>query len=157
MTRNAHDEARERISLGSSLSAEQQALLRSHLNECGECREYAEAAGSVIRALRSMPIAADARLVRATQMRVRFHASRLRETRERMWLVGMACLGVGLSATMTVPFLWRLCAWMGERAGVSAPVWQTGFMFFFFAPALLVGVSLLARGRDFVNNRGRSR
>ena len=157
MTRNAHDEAREIIALGSSLSAEQQVLLRAHLNECEGCRKYAEASSHVIRALRSMPVAADARLVRATQMRVRFHASRLRETRERMWLVGMACLGVGLSATMTVPFLWRLFAWMGERAGVSAAVWQTGFMFFFIAPALLVGVSLLARGSDFVNNRGRSR
>jgi len=157
MSGNAHDETREKIALGTSLSGEQQALVRAHLYECEECRKYAEATSSVIRTLRSMPIAADARLVRATQMRVRFHASRLRETRERMWLVGMACLGVGLSATLTVPFLWRLFAWMGERAGVSAPIWQTGFMFFFIAPALLVGLLLLARGSDFVNNRERSR
>ena len=146
MTRNAHDEARQLIALGDGLPEAQQAWLRAHLQECEGCRHYAEAANGVVHSLRSLPLAADSRLVRATQMRVRFHAARLRETRERMWLVGMACLGVGWSATLTVPFLWRLFAWMGERTGVSDLVWQAGFMFFFFAPALVVGGLLLARG-----------
>jgi predicted anti-sigma-YlaC factor YlaD len=151
MTRDAHDEARELIALGDGLSDTQRAWLRSHLDECEACRHYVEAAGRVVRALRSQPLAADSRLVRATQMRVRFHASRLRETRERMWLVAMACLGVGLSATLTLPVLWRLFAWMGERAGVSTWVWQAGFMFFWVAPALVVGALLLARGTHFTN------
>jgi len=157
MTRNAHDEVRELIALGGDLPEAQQVSLQAHLDECEACRHYAEAVSGVVRALRSVPIAADARLVRATQMRVRFHASRLRETRERVWLVGMACLGVGLSATLTVPFLWRLFAWMGERAGVSTLVWQTGFMFFFIAPALLVSVLLLARGTHLTSNGEQSR
>jgi predicted anti-sigma-YlaC factor YlaD len=157
MRRNAHDEARELIATGKGLSDTQQAWLRPHLDECEACRHYAEAANGVVRSLRSLPLAADARLVRATQMRVRFHASRLRENRERMWLVGMACLGVGLSATLTVPLLWRLFAWMGERAGVSTVVWQTGFMFFFIAPALVVSVLLLARGTHLTNNGEQSR
>jgi predicted anti-sigma-YlaC factor YlaD len=152
MTRNPHDEARELIALGEGLPEAQQSWLHAHLDECEACRNYGEAANGVVRAVRSLPIAADARLVRATQMRVRFHASRLRETRERMWLVGMACLGVGLSATLSVPFLWRLFAWMGERAGVAALVWQTGFMVFFIAPALAVSVLLLARGTHLTNN-----
>jgi predicted anti-sigma-YlaC factor YlaD len=157
MTRNTHDEARELIALDEDLSDAQQARLRAHLDECEACRDYAEAANGLVRALRSVPLAADSRLVRATQMRVRFHASRLRETRERLWLVGMACLGVGLSATLTVPFLWRAFAWMGEWAGVSTLVWQTGFMFFFIAPALVVSVLLLARGTHLTNNGGQSR
>jgi predicted anti-sigma-YlaC factor YlaD len=157
MTGNPHDEAQELIALGDGLSDPQQVWLRAHLDECEACRHYAEAANGVVRALRSLPLAADARLVRATQMRVRFHASRLRETRERMWLVGMACLGVGLSATLTLPLLWRLFAWMGEGAGVPTLVWQTGFMFFFVAPALVVSVLLLARGTHLTNNGGRSR
>ena len=157
MTRNAHDEAREMIALGDALTDAQQAWLQTHLVECEACCHYAEAANGVVRTLRSLPIAADSRLVRATQMRVRFHASRLRETRERMWLVGMACLGVGLSTTLTVPFLWRLFAWMGEWAGAPALVWQTGFMFFFIAPALVVGVLLLARGTHLTNNGEQSR
>jgi len=157
MTRNAHDEAQELIALGEGLSDAQQARLRAHVQECIACRDYEEAAGRVVRALRSQPLAADSRLVRATQMRVRFHASRLREMRERLWLVGMACLGVGLSATLTVPLLWQLFAWMGERAGVSTLVWQTGFMFFFIAPALVVSGLLLARGTHLTNNGEQSR
>jgi len=146
MTQDAHHDMRELIALGESLSAEQQRRLQAHLEECGECREYAEAASRVEAALRSVPLAADARLVRATQMRVRFHAARLREARERMWLVGVACLGVGLSATLTVPLVWKLFAWIGERAGVSNAVWEAGFAFFWIAPALVVSLLLLARG-----------
>ena len=146
MTRDIHDEVRELIALGNGLSGAQQSWLQAHLEECGACRDYAEAAQRVVRALRSLPVAADARLVRATQMRVRFHAARLRETRECMWLVGMACLAVGFSATLTLPLLWRLFAWMGEWAGISSPVWQAGFVFFSIAPAVVVSVLLLVRG-----------
>jgi predicted anti-sigma-YlaC factor YlaD len=153
MTRNAHDEARELIALGEGLSQAQQAWLRSHLHECEACRNYAEAAKAVVRNLRSLPLAADSRLVRATQMRVRFHAGRLREARQRMWLVGMACLAVGLSATVTAPLLWRLFAWLGAWAGVSALVWQASFIFFFLAPALVVSVLLLARGTHWTSDR----
>jgi predicted anti-sigma-YlaC factor YlaD len=152
MTGNLHDEARELIALGESLSDAQQVWLRSHLDQCEACSHYAETANEVVRTLRSQPLAADSRLVRATQMRVRFHAARLRETRERMWLVAMACLGVGLSATLTIPFLWRLFAWMGERAGVATLVWQAGFMFFFIAPALVVSVLLLLRDTHVTNS-----
>jgi len=157
MTRETHDEARTLIALGESLSDSQQAWLRAHLEDCEACRHHAEATDGVVRSLRSMPLAADARLVRATQMRVRFHARRLRETRERMWLVAVACLGVGLSATLTIPLLWRLFAWMGEWAGVSTLAWQAGFVFFFFAPALVVGVLLVARGTHLANDSERLR
>ena len=146
MTRDPHDEARELIALGDALSDAQSVWLRNHLERCAACREHAEAADKMIRALRSLPLAADARLVQTTQTRVRFHAARLQETRERMWLVGMACFAVGLSATLTLPLLWRLFAWMGEQAGVSTLMWQAGFMVFFIAPALVVSVVLLARG-----------
>jgi len=157
MSRNPHDEARELIALGGDLSDAQQTWLQVHLDECEACRHYGEDANGVVRTLRSLPLAADARLARATQMRVRFHASRLREARERLWLVGMACLGVGLSATLTAPFLWRLFAWMGEQVGVSSLVWQTAFMFFFIAPALVVSVLLLARGTHLAGNGDHSR
>ena len=156
MTRNSHDEARELIALGEGLSEKEQTWLRTHLAECEACRDYAEAAGRAVRALRSVPVTADSRLVRATQMRVRFHASRLRETRERMWFVGVACLLVGISSALTAPLLWRFFEWTGEQAGVSNTVWQTGFAFFCVAPALVVGALLLARGTHLKTDRERS-
>ena len=152
MTRTAHDEARELIALGETLSGAQQKWLRAHLDDCAACRAYADAAGRVVTAVRSLPLAADARLVRATQMRVRFHAARVRETRERMWLVALACLSVGISTTFTVPLLWRLFAWIGGTVGVAAPFWQAGFAIFFFTPALVVSVILLARGTHLASN-----
>lgn len=161
MTRSAHEEARELIALAGTddrdLSEAQQIWLRAHLEECEACRHYAEAAHAVVRSLRSLPLAADSRLVRATQMRVRFHADRLREARERIWLVGLACLGVGLSATLTVPLFWRLFAWMGAWAGVSNWVWQTGFAFCWIAPALVVSALLLARGTHLSGNPEKQR
>ena len=157
MTRDAHDEARELIALGEGFSDAQQTWLRAHLDECEACRHYAEAANGVVRGLRSLPLAADSRLVRATQMRVRFHANRLRETRERLWLVGTACLGVGLSATLTVPLLWRLFAWLGDLVGASTLVWQTSFVFFFLAPALVVSALLLTHGTCLTNNGEKQR
>jgi hypothetical protein len=128
---DTHDETRKLIALGEGVSDTQQAWLRAHLEDCEACRHYAEVVNGVVRSLRSMPLAADARLVRATQMRVRFHASRLRETRERMWMVAMACLGVGLSATPNCPLLWRLFAWMGEWAE-SRPGLASGLRVFLF-------------------------
>jgi predicted anti-sigma-YlaC factor YlaD len=158
MTRNVHDEARQLISLGTDLSDAQQSQLRKHLDECADCRKYRDSTGHVIRGLRSLPLAADARLVRATQMRVRFHASRMQEARQRLWFVGMACLGVGLSATLTAPFLWRMFTWIAASAGVSNPVWQeAGFALFWIAPALVVGLLLLARGAHLSNREERSR
>jgi len=157
MTRDTHDEARELIALAEDLSDAQQIWLQAHLQECATCRDYAEKADRVVRALRSLPVAADSRLVRATQMRVRFHASRLQETREHMWLVGFACMGVGLSATLTVPLLWRLFAWMGEWARVSTLIWQVSFIVFLIAPTLVVSVLLLARGTHLTKHEGGSR
>ncbi|HKW27484.1 MAG TPA: zf-HC2 domain-containing protein [Terriglobales bacterium] len=157
MTRNTHDEARGLIALGDGLSPAQQVWLRSHLDECEACRSYAEAAKEMVRVIRSLPLAADSRLVRATQMRVRFHADRLRETRQRLWLVSMACLGVGLSATLTLPILWGIFARLGQWAGVSTVEWQAGFMIFSIAPALVVSVLLLARGTHWPSDRERSR
>ena len=153
MTQTSHDEAQVLIATGNVLTTAEQAWLRNHLEECAECREYVEACNRVGAALRAVPVTADARLVRATQMRVRFHANRMREVRARMWMVGVACMGVGLSAAVTAPLLWRLFAWMGARAGVSDTVWQAAYGGFWIAPVLVVSVLLLARGTHLADHR----
>lgn len=149
--RDLHEEVRQLMALGPDLSEAQQGQLRSHLDECESCRQYATQVKGVVSALRSQPLAADARLVRATQMRVRFHAVRMREARQRVWMMAVACLAVGLSATVTVPYLWRFFEWMGDSAGLPTLVWQTGFVVFFITPALVAGISLVVRGTRFTN------
>ena len=66
MTRDTHDEARALIALGEALSDAQQIWLWAHLQDCATCRDYAQVADRVVRALRSLPVAADTRLVRAS-------------------------------------------------------------------------------------------
>jgi predicted anti-sigma-YlaC factor YlaD len=159
MTQDTHEEARQVIALAraAELSDGEQKWLQAHLDSCESCRDYADATRQVIAALRSVPVTADARLVRAAQMRVRFHASRLREARERMWLVGMACFLVGLSATLTAPLLWHLFAWVAERTGIPGPVWETTFVLFYIAPALAVSLLFMASGTHLAGEGERSR
>jgi len=147
VTRDLHQEARELIACGShDLGDSEQTWLRMHLDGCASCREYAQAAERFVRSLRSVPVAADLTLVRTTQMGVRLHAQQLRQKQERLWLVWMSCILVGVSAAITTPFLWRGCQWLGEWAQMSAPVWETGFIVFWISPALVASLLFLGRG-----------
>jgi predicted anti-sigma-YlaC factor YlaD len=157
MTRDIHQQTQEWIALTGvdGLSDAQQSQLQTHLRECDACREYADATGQVIRSLRSVPMAATPSLVRGTQARVRQHAQLLRQQRERLWMVGVTCAGIGFSASVTIPIMWKIFSWLGTWAGVSSPVWEVGFTAFVIAPALLVSVLLLLRGTHLTDNAGR--
>jgi hypothetical protein len=158
VTRDPDQRARELIACGSQgLTDSQQTWLTSHLDGCAPCRDYAQAAEQFVRSLRSVPVAADLALVRSTQMRVRVHADQLRQRQERLWLVWVSCILVGLSAAITTPFLWRGFQWLGERAQVSSPVWQVGFAFFWISPALAASLIFLARGIHLSDTNGTSR
>ena len=154
MTRNAHDEARELIALGEGFSDAQQAWLRAHLDECEACRHYAEAANGVVRTLRSLPLAADSRLVRATQMRVRQRALELQRQQERLWVICVCCVAVTLGTAFTTAVLWRGLAWMGQQARLPGPVWQIGLAALGLMPAIVAGILLLARGTYLADHNG---
>jgi len=154
MTRNAHDEARELIALGEGLSDARQAWLRAHLDECEACRHYAEAANGVVRTLRSLPLAADSRLVRATQMRVRQRALELQRQQERLWVICVCCVTVTLGTAFTTAVLWRGLAWMGQQARLPGPVWQIGLAALGLMPAIVAGILLLARGTYLADHNG---
>lgn len=157
MTRDVHQQVREWIVLSGTeaLSDSQQSQLQAHLRECDLCHQYAEGTAQVIRALRSVPLTAGPSLVRTTQARVRARAQQLQQQRERLWVVVMAGAGVALSATVTTPVIWGIFSWLGNWAGVSGPVWQTGFTAFLVAPALLISILLLARGTHLTDQAGR--
>jgi predicted anti-sigma-YlaC factor YlaD len=155
--RDTHQQAQELIACGEhDLSPSQQAWLRTHLDGCASCRDYGQAAQQFVRSLRSVPVVADLNLVRTTQMRVRLHSRQLLQKRERMWLVWMSCVLVGLSAVITTPILWRGFQWLGEWARVSSPVWQVGFMVFWISPALAASLIFLARGVYLSDTNGTS-
>jgi hypothetical protein len=156
--RDPHQQAQELIACGGQeLSDSQQAWLRTHLDGCAACHDYAQAAEQLVRSLRSVPVVADPALVRTTQMRVRLRSRELLQRRERMWLVWMSCVLVGLSAAITTPFLWRGWEWLAQRAHVSGPVWQVGFMIFWFSPAVAASLLFLARGIHLTDADGTSR
>ncbi len=153
MTLSSHDEVRKLIATSSDdLSEAQQALLQAHLQDCGSCRDYAAATAEIVRALRGVPLAADPRLVRDTQARVRARAVELRQRQQWLTLVALACTFVGLSAAITTPLVWRAFQWMGTYAGLSRPLWQVGFAFYWIVPGLLVSVFLLLRGTHLADN-----
>jgi len=156
MKRDIHDQAREFIACTGTeeLTDERSSWLRGHLEACAPCREYAAATSQVVRALRSVPFAADSNLVRSTQLRVRERALQLQQQRERMRLVWMSCTLLALSGAVTTPFLWQGFQWLGEITQVSDPVWQVGFAMFWIAPALAASVVLVARGIHLGSRNG---
>lgn len=158
MIRDSHQQAQELIACGErGLSDSQQAWLRTHLDECPSCREYAKTAEQFVRSLRSVPIVADRALVQTTQLRVRVRSRDLQQRRERMWLVWMSCVLVGLSVAITTPFLWRGWEWLAQRAHVSSPVWQVEFMIFWFSPAIAASLLFMARGIHLSDTDGAAR
>ena len=131
MKPDIHQHARELIACtgAEELSGERSNWLRSHLEECDSCREYAELTAQMASALRSIPFAAELSLVRTTQERVRLRARQLQQERARMHFVWMACALVALAATLTTPFLWQGFRWLGEIVNVSSPVGRSASPF----------------------------
>jgi predicted anti-sigma-YlaC factor YlaD len=156
--RDPHQQAQELIACGKhALADSQNAWLRAHLDECLACRDYAQSAEQFVRSLRSVPVVAALVLVRTTQMRVRLRSRELQQRRERMWLVWMSCVLVGLSVAITTPFLWGGWGWVAERAHVSSPVWQVGFVMFWLSPAVAASLLFMARGIHLTDTDGTSR
>jgi len=152
--RNPHDEAQELTSLGEGLTDAQQVWLRAHLQECEACRDYAEEATGVVRALRSQPLAADARLVRATQMRVRARAGELQQRRERFVVVALSCTLVAILSALTTALVWRGFEWLGQWGQMPGPVWQAGFALFWIAPTIAASLLFLAHGTHLSGSNG---
>jgi predicted anti-sigma-YlaC factor YlaD len=161
MTQSTHDQARELIALAGAndkdLSTAEQRWLRAHLEECAACRDYANAAGRVVRALHSQPLAADFALVRTTQMRVRSRAMGLRRQQERLWVISVCCVAVTVVTASTTAVLWRGFAWMGQQARLPGPVWQVGLLALGLMPAIVAAILMLARGTYWADHNGSTR
>jgi len=156
MTPNAHEEARNLIALGDSVSQAEYAGIRAHLDVCADCRQYAETAQQVARSMRAIPIAADRTLVRTTQMRVRARAEQLRQRRERLLLVTFSCALVAISSALSTAVVWKGFEWLGRWTQLPSPAWQAGFVLFWIAPTLAASLLFLAHG-TYLSSNGRTR
>ncbi len=128
--------------------------LLAHLEACSACREFQENSREAIGALRGVPVMATSHLVSATQMRVRQRALELQRQQERLWVVFICCAAVTFSAVISTAVLWHVSEWMGQRARLSSPVWEGGFVVFYLLPAVFTGIVLLARGTFLADHNG---
>ncbi len=156
MNSDPHERARLLIALSGpeNVSNPDQSWLAAHLESCPSCRGFAENTGESIRSLRGIPTTASARLITTTQMRVRQRALELRRQQERFWVICACCAAVTLCSAVTTALLWSGFAWMGQQARFPAPVWGGGFVVIYLAPAVLVGILLLARGTFLADHNG---
>jgi predicted anti-sigma-YlaC factor YlaD len=156
MTQDAHERARQLIAWSDAASKSEQAWLQAHLRDCEACREYADGLERLVQSMRALPVAANRSLVRITQARVRMRAQELKRRRDRLSLVWMCCLLVGVTAAVTTPLLWSGFAWLGGWAGVSTAVWQFGFVMFWIAPTIAASILFLAYGTHLADHNGKA-
>jgi hypothetical protein len=156
MNADPHERARMLIALSGpeEISSEGHSWLAAHLQSCEACRVFADNSSATIRSLRTIPITAGARLVSATQMRVRQRALELQRRQERIWVISICCAAVTLCTAFTTAVLWSGLAWAGLQARISPPVWQIPFAVLCLMPGLLAGILLLARGTHLADRNG---
>jgi len=155
MNSDSHERARMLIALsgpGAELSSADQSWLQAHLDSCLPCREFRDNSLEAVRALRGISITAGARLVSATQMRVRQRALELQRHQEHFWMICACVAAVTLCSAVTTALLWRGFAWLGQQAQFPAPVWEGGFVVFYLTPAVLAGILLLAHGTSLAEH-----
>ena len=132
--------AQERVE---GISAADGEWLASHVRECGECGDFASQTADALRSLRSTPIELPAGLAERTQFRVGLRAQQLQERapqRRALWVAGGISWAAGVASA---PYVWRLFAWFGERAGMPKLMWEAGFALWWLVPAAVAAVLLL--------------
>jgi predicted anti-sigma-YlaC factor YlaD len=151
MTQNTHDEVRRLIAtVATDLSEAQQALLNRHLQDCEPCRDYAAAAAEIVRAVRSVPLAADPMLVRNTQARVRARAIELRQhnVQFRIWAAFAVALSMSIVGSALV---YQVAKFLAAPMHFDTAQVQVCVLVFWLLPSLCAALCLLAAPGE---NRG---
>jgi hypothetical protein len=146
MTDNLHERAQALLLdswLGDLAPADQQ-WLRSHMESCGECAQFAGAIDIGVAGLRSAAPLPERAVVEATKRSVRLYAERLRETQSRVRMLAISCVLSVIWGGASLPLLWRGFAWLGGAFALPEAAWQAGFVLFWIAPSVITAVVLLA-------------
>jgi anti-sigma factor RsiW len=120
--------------------------VEAHLDECPACAASVAALDHALGGLRAPIIMADARLVRATQLRVRVRAEQLERRKAAMrpvWLATALVVVVGLLSTAAA---WQVFAMAGEWLRLTALSSRLVFALLWIAPAIGASLLLLACG-----------
>lgn len=125
------------------ISPAEREWLDGHLESCTPCGERAVALERAVASLRSVSIALDPALVKATQFRVRLRAHELREQESRMRGLWISCALSWVLGALSAPLLWWGFQWVGRHIALPDLAWQTAFVLWWVMPAA-AAVAVLA-------------
>ena len=123
--------------------------LDEHVEGCRRCAEFAQATERALQSLRSVSVAVSPGLVRTTRRRVEARVQELGERRRQMVLLWVSCGFSWVLGIASAPWVWRAFAWLGNRAGLPAVIWQVGFALWWAVPAAAaVTVALIRKAQE---------
>lgn len=144
MNAETHERARRLITAAQveGIGGEQRDWLDRHLASCTDCVNQANELDAAIQAVRGLRVAATPELVRETMLAVRRRAQQMHTRRNPNGIpLGIATGIATVWMVMTVPYIWRGFAWLGRVAHIPDPVWQLGFMIWWFLPATVLAAA----------------
>jgi anti-sigma factor RsiW len=150
MNEDAHKQAREQMAdamLG-ILSEAERRQLDEHLHACADCANAATTMREAVGALRAAPVQADPALVNATRRSVRLYAERLQESESRMRMMLVSSAVAAVVGAVSLPFLFRLFAWMGAFFGIPQAALYVAVMAFWLVPGLLGALAVYRRSQS---------
>jgi anti-sigma factor RsiW len=155
MNETAHQRAQQLFakSLVEGLSADDQAWLNAHLQECADCAQHTASMGELVQALRNVRVSTPGDLAARTQMRLRLRAQELGKPSSSgawLWVVTAASWLLGV---FSAPLVWRGFAWLGGQLDVPKPVLELGFVLWWAVPALIAVTVVLHQRASSGNGR----
>lgn len=133
MSMSDHKEIRAKLAelLAGGLPAKQEAAVRAHVAECGECARELELWKRLTAGLRRVPatLPTPARLARIAALAQARRAEVLEQRRNRLVLTGLALYGWALFLAAW-PALESLTGWLGVSGSAVAPVAVLGWVTF---------------------------
>jgi hypothetical protein len=153
MTNHEHERAIDLVTRrgAEDIAPPEGAWLQSHLAECSDCAEYAEAFEQTGQLLRSFAVTASPALVVTTQAKVHARAAQLRDHQARVVLIAVSfCIGV-LSSTVSAWLWWRFGGWLAARLSLPGSIVEPGVFVAWLLPAVVIAVAMLASSRPVLD------
>ena len=153
MNRETHERARQFLAAArvESIAAGERDWLDGHLAACRECSAEAQALDAAIASLRALHVAASPELARRASLAMRRHAGQLDAERARMAPLWIATAMSAVWMVLTMPYVWRGFAWFGRVAYIPDPMWQAGFVLWWFLPATMLAAVAAWRHKAEMN------